>query len=403
VAAIGSAAQGPLRVGAAKVDITPPESLWIAGYGLFRESEGVRDPIMARAVAFERGELKAVVVSVDVIGLHQNMVEEIRDRLAGQVERDAVLVAATHNHEGPDTLGMWGLPPIVSGIDWDYLELALEGITRAAEQALASLEPAALRWGQAQAPERGVSRNRREPDLIDRTVTALAFDRPDGTPLATIVHFACHPEILGPRNPLISADFPATTCAVLEEARPGSVSVYLSGALGGMVVGEQSAHTFAETERIGRTVGLTALEGLESGVDAPAELDLAYARLVTQTPVQNRRYFLGSLFGIFGEREFTWDGYTTTEVLALRLGEVIFLTAPGEALPRVGFELEALAGGREPFLLVGLGNDELGYLIHEDDFERELYDYERTVSPGPLTTTLLRDLAAQALEAVGAR
>lgn len=403
VAAVHSATAGPLRVGAAVVDITPLESQWIAGYGLFRDSVGVHDPILARALALERGDLRVLIVGVDVIGLQQHTVEAVRDRLAARLPREAVWVAATHNHEGPDTMGLWGVPPLVSGIDWGYLDRALEGIARAGELALDRLEPATLRWGQAEAPARGVSQNKREPDLIDRTVTALAFDRPDGSPLATLVHFACHPELLGGNNPLISADYPARTCAVLEEARPGAPAIFLNGALGGMITGHTRDRTFAEVERVGREVGLTALEALERGHDAPAELELACAQLLVEAPIQNRRYFLGSLFGIFGDREFTWDGYTRTEVGAIRLGDVVLLTAPGEALPRVGFELEALVGGREPFLLVGLGNDELGYLIHEQDFERELYAYERTVSPGPLVTTLLRDLAARALDLVGAR
>jgi hypothetical protein len=69
-------------------------------------------------------------------------------------------------------------------------------------------------------------------------------------------------------------------------------------------------------------------------------------------------------------------------------------------LPRVGFEIQALAGGAGPILVVSLGNDELGYLIHEEDFSRDLYRYERTVSPGPLAVTLLRRVAAEALALV---
>lgn len=391
---------GPLLAGAAKVDVTPEGSAFLGGFGLLRRSQGVHDPIWARALALRRGPLTAVIVAVDVVGLHHHFAERVRDRLEGRVPREAVLVAATHDHQGPDTMGLWGLPPLVSGVDEDYQERLLSDVVRAAEQALDRLGPARGRWGQAQAPAEGVSRNKREPERIDRTVTALALDRPDGAPVATLVHFACHPEVLGSQNRLLSADFPFGTTAAVESARPGSVTVFLNGALGGMVTGAQAEHSFAEAERIGREVGRTALLALEAGQDLPAEVELVAARRPISVPLQNRRFHLLDLFGVLDGRPVDSAGHTESEVLALRLGPALLLTAPGEALPRVGFELEAPRGGREPFCLVGLGNDELGYLIHEEDWDDPRYAYERTVSPGPLVTGILRRAAREVLAAV---
>lgn len=374
--------------------------MWLAGFGPLRKSAGVHDPITARALALRRGDVTAVVVAVDLIGLHHHTVEAIRDRLAGRADRDAVIVAATHNHEGPDTLGLWGAPPLVSGIDAAYLAAVVDGAAAAAEAALDRLGPVRVAWGAAEAPAAGVTRNRRDPDLIDRTVTALAFDRPDGAPVATLVHFTCHPEVLGSRNTLVSADLPGPVRRAVEEGRPGGVAVFLNGALGGMVTSDERGHTFAEVERIGGEVGRLALAALAGGAALPPELDLAVARRPVWVPVQNRSYLWADLFGVFGDRPFE-GGYTPSDVTALRLGPVVLLTAYGEALPRVGAELASLSAG-EPTLVVGLGGDELGYLIHEDDFDRERYDYERTVSPGPLATTLLRREAAAALADVGA-
>jgi hypothetical protein len=385
---------GTLSAGAAKVDITPQGTVCLAGFGIWRRSQGVHDRLQARALALRRGSLTAVIVAVDLIGFQHQQVEEVRSRLKGKA--DVVLVAATHNHSGPDTLGIWGIPPCISGIDAGYLEFATGAIVRAAEAALGSLGPVQVRWGECQAPAEGLSRNLREPALIDRTVTVLAFDRPDGSPVATLCHFACHPEVLGSHNRLISADFPTALCASLEEARPGSTAIFLNGALGGMVTACQTSHSFEEAERVGRAVGCEALRALETGETFPAAVELACVLQPCMVPVQNRRYHLGNLLGLFGKRPYA-KGYTGSEVMALRIGPAILLTAPGEVLPRVGFELKALATGVRPFLVVSLGNDELGYLIHEEDFARGLYSYERTVSPGPLTVTLLRLAALDAL------
>jgi hypothetical protein len=394
-----AAGPGPLEAGAAKVDITPRGSVYMGGFGLLRASEGVHDPLSVRALALRRGGVTALVLTADLIGLHHHHVEAVRDRLARLVPRAAVLVHATHDHDGPDTLGMWGLPPLVSGIDEDYLGSVLDALVRAGEEAVAALGPATLRVGQVQAPAEGISRNRRDPEVIDRTVTALALDRPDGTPVATVVHFACHPETLGGANRLLSADFPGPLEATVEAARPGSVALFLNGPLGGMVTVDQRGHTFDEAARIGTALGRLALGALD---DRPVqeEVALAASSRPVWMPVQNRRFHLGDLTGLFDGRPFD-GGYTETEVQALRLGPVVLLTAPGEVLPKLGFQLQALVAAPVP-LVVSLGDDELGYLIPEDDWAAARYHYERTVSVGPLAPVLLRRTARAALGDLGA-
>ena len=51
--------------------------------------------------------------------------------------------------------------------------------------ALAGLGLGVASTAQAQAPAKGISRNKRQPDLVDRAITTLAFDRVgDGRPQA---------------------------------------------------------------------------------------------------------------------------------------------------------------------------------------------------------------------------
>lgn len=389
---------GPLLAGAARVDITPRRPVYMGGTRLLRTSEGVHDPIWARAIALRRGLATAVILSADLVGLHHHHVERVRDRLEAwsRVPRAGVLVTATHNHAGPDTLGMWGLPPLWTGIDDDSLRQALDGLARAAEEALGALEPVVVRHGQVEAPARGISRNRRDPDLIDRTLTAVAFDAPDGRSVATLVHFACHPEAVSSKNHLLSADFPQALYETVEAARPG-VALLVQGPLGGMVTVDARGRTFEEARRIGAALGRLALDALE-GAPPLRALDLRAVRQPLWLPVQNRRYHLGAAAGIFAGRPFE-EGHTPSEVQALRLGPITLLGLPGEVLPRLGFELEEAIAAPVP-LVASLANDEVGYLLHEDDHDEERFAYERTVSPGPQATRLLRDAARRVIAAL---
>src|SRR5262245_20369840 len=112
-----SAQAGEFTVGFGEADLTPEvgkKPVFIAGFGQNRKATKVHDPIMARAVVFADGDEKIAMVSVDVVGLFLQSVERVREKLPGF---KYVLVSATHNHDGPDTLGLWGPSPVESGID----------------------------------------------------------------------------------------------------------------------------------------------------------------------------------------------------------------------------------------------------------------------------------------------
>src|ERR1700719_4634772 len=99
---------GELSVGFASVDITPEigkKPVFLAGFGQNRKATKVHDAISARAVVLADGDNKIALVSVDVVGIFLPVVEQIREKLPGF---KYILISATHNHEGPDTLGLWG-------------------------------------------------------------------------------------------------------------------------------------------------------------------------------------------------------------------------------------------------------------------------------------------------------
>jgi len=105
-----------LTVGFSEVDVTPKlaedKPVFIAGFSHNRKATKVHDPIMARAVVLSDGKQKIALVCVDVVGLFNAMAQSVRKQLEGFTY---VCVSSTHNHEGPDTLGLWGKSPLVSG------------------------------------------------------------------------------------------------------------------------------------------------------------------------------------------------------------------------------------------------------------------------------------------------
>jgi hypothetical protein len=116
IVSVVAAADGSLSVGFGEVDVSPvigKKPVLLAGFGKDRRATRVHDPITARAVVLSDGSEKIALVSVDVVGLFFPSVEAVRKQLPGF---KYVLVSSTHNHEGPDTLGLWGPSPFVSGV-----------------------------------------------------------------------------------------------------------------------------------------------------------------------------------------------------------------------------------------------------------------------------------------------
>ena len=95
-------------------------------------------------------------------------------------------------------------------------------------------------------------------------------------------------------------------------------------------------------------------------------------------------------------------GRVVSEMNLLRIGHVEILTVPGELLPELSFEIQARMTGW-PRMIVGIANDELGYIIPSWDFraspsmEMKGWDYEETMSLGPAAGLVIRDGAMRLL------
>ncbi|MBO0698922.1 MAG: neutral/alkaline non-lysosomal ceramidase N-terminal domain-containing protein, partial [Zavarzinella sp.] len=182
----GSAWAGDLSVGFAEADVTPKldagKPVYIAGFGHNRKATKVHDPILARAIVLSDGKTKVALVCVDVVGLFNAVAGSVRKQVTGF---DYVCVSSTHNHEGPDTLGLWGASPFVSGVDKEYMKAVEAGIVKAIQDADKKLTKVTARVGTASAPE--LLTDNREPYVKHDELVAIRFEGADGKPVGVLV------------------------------------------------------------------------------------------------------------------------------------------------------------------------------------------------------------------------
>lgn len=431
----------PLLAGFAEADITPrlgEAPVYMAGFGQNRKATQVHDPLKVRAVVFKHGGRKLALVSVDVVGLFHDTVQRVRGRLPGFTY---VLVCSTHNHEGPDTMGLWGPNPFTSGVDRDYLKAVEHHIVCAVRDADTRCVAVAAVLGTAQAPE--LLHDTREPyvkhdELVAIKLLEVKADKPAGI----VVQWNCHPETLESKNTALSADFVGYTVGGLQAQHHCPV-VYLTGTVGGLMTslgvevknenGKLLADgTFEKTERYGQLVARLADQALRSA--RPVRLTpLGIRQRQVFLPLENKVFQLGRQLGVLDRPAYLWTGdpyeaaaaavheykkplCLRTEVAWLRLGDLDVAALPGEIYPELVLDkvqdppdagadfptapiepaiYKQLRGPHR--MVIGLANDEVGYIIPKRQWDekppfcygRKKAQYGEVNSVGPETAPIL--------------
>jgi len=232
------------------------DALFIGGYGPMRPALGIHDSITVRAVVLaEDGEYVALV-GMDLVGLANKRIHAARDALAEDgFDPDRLLASSTHNHQGPDTMGLWGNPEDfanpVSGLDPDYQERVVAAIEQAVRDAAGAMEPVTLRVGAVAMRDmdpyfngenfggpnpsekmHGMVHDIRDPVVVSDQLLVMQGTGDAGT-VFTWTSWSGHPEVWGDANNEISSDWVGVAREVLESTY-GGVAVHMPECLGGM-------------------------------------------------------------------------------------------------------------------------------------------------------------------------
>ncbi|MDR7418188.1 MAG: neutral/alkaline non-lysosomal ceramidase N-terminal domain-containing protein [Armatimonadota bacterium] len=432
-----------MRVGFGKVAITPPLGISLAGFGARTSpARGVHDDLFTRAVVLDDGRTRSGLLVCDLCEIDAAFVAAVRDRVetAVGIAPDQLIVAATHTHAAPATFPLYSEPP-----DPRWLRGLADRVAGAVVAAVEDAGPATLSFGSGR--EETVARNRRRPDgPVDPTVSVVRADRSAG-PAVLLVHYACHPTVLGPDNLLISRDFVGFAVDAVERATGGRAA-FVNGACGDVNVGHSAdrsalglplpGRTFERAEALGLRIAAAAVRASQdTRLLAPAAgkhaTALAAARRAINVPlratppaaaarahVEKRRQDLrrataagadpdviagAQLEVLYAEMALRWAEERPAaeteraEIQALAIGDLALVALPGEFFAESGLRLKAMS----PFpqtLVVGYAGGGIGYVppreaFAEGGYETRLAHWSRVA---PETESLVLAAAAGLLE-----
>ncbi|MFC4872155.1 hypothetical protein [Negadavirga shengliensis] len=376
-----------LKVGVAYRVITPEPLLPVSGgVGIPKESLEKKGDLFARAAVFEEGDERVAIVVVDNLGWPAALGNRSRQLIKG-IKPENVLIAATHTHSAPDAYAFTDEKGNHKA-DLEYLDWCVKQIADAVNEALGSLQPAALKVAMGKTQGK-IAYNYYAPMLYDpRCGVIQAVSKQDTTnTILTLVNYAIHPEVIGSSRGILSPDLCGPLYSRIEE-KSGGMAMFVNGALGGMVTADnrreegQEANDWAECQRIGN---LLADEALRIVKDAPV-LEKAKVYVTSKTialPVESEMMkFILTNSPLQHARSGTDS--VPTQLNLINLGPAQMVTIPGEALPNIGYYLKRKMKTAYPFLL-GLCNDAFGYLLTEIDFDSfKRYEYITRTSLGEM-------------------
>lgn len=374
-------------------DVTPEKLMPLSGgMGPSEPSKEFKGRLNVRALVLADEDTPVAICSVDFLGFPAALGNRVREKVKG-IPAENILIGATHCHSAPD---MYGFPDEQGNFTTDlkYVEFVVNSLADAVNEAVAKLQPAAIKVATGEAKE-GIAYNYYAPKLYDRRCHVVQFLGKDGNPFATLVNYASHPEILGPDAGVLSPDFVGPLYDRIQE-KGGGAGIYMNSAQGGMVTADNRNPNGGEDMRIWeeclRIGNLLADEALRIVSEAPVQQDpdLYCAAKAVTFPVENEVMIKVSQMSPIG-LGFREDNKVTTQVNLVNLGNAQMLTIPGEALPNIGFYLKRNMKG-EHNLLFGLTNDAFGYILAKVDFNSfERYNYITRTSLGEMTGEILID------------
>jgi hypothetical protein len=366
---------GALRVGSAERDVTPRVGDYLAGFDIGRTSTEVSSPLKVRVLVLGTGSRWFAIVGLDNLGVMREDVDWLKAGLTGFANGD-VFVCASHTHAGPDLIGLWGYYFLSSGRDREYLASVRTAMAAAVAEAKANAAPARLVQGTARLPVHGLVKNANRAEVFDRRVRVVsAFAQDDGRPLGSLLHLACHPEVMPRRNTKISADFVGVLCDTWR-ARGHGQAVFANGALGAMISPEVQPRDEQGVRTFGEEACTLCEQALATASPLPVDA-VEVRRSDVYLPMTTLGFRLGRLTTAL-QREL-YDGDARSSVGWLRLGAFEAVAVPGEVEPALAEQMRAQLH-RPELVLFGLCDDEVGYLLRAQEAVDPEYAYERSMS-----------------------
>lgn len=239
-----------MKIGYAKVDITPDVGVSLAGYIEDRKSEGIHSPLYAKALVLKHWRKTYLWLSLDLIAIDHVFLVRFKEELKKHhFHFEDIEVFATHTHSGPcGTCEVGAFADVFGEVDHEYIKQVAIKSVHAVKEAMMDFGKFKLSIAQSELKNFATSRHNKDI-LIPNTLTTILFTRDKKKEDILLYHFACHPTVLHHENKEISSDFVGCIEERLKEQY--SNVMFLNGSCGNISTRfTRKESSFEELERL---------------------------------------------------------------------------------------------------------------------------------------------------------
>jgi hypothetical protein len=399
-----------LRAGLSRIDITPSQPVRMAGYESRKEpSQGVHDPLGARALVLEKDGQHIALVSIDNLGFYSGTAEPLRQAIleACQLKPSELFLCAIHTHSAPAL----SLDADKAGpANVEYTKSLQGKLVEVVRSALNRLEPIQTSVSFGSSP---VGVNRREVvresaekskivlgrnpwKLMDREVQVLKLTRSGQKDLAgALFVYATHSTSLGPKNYLISGDIHGIAEQLLENYYGADmVAPGFAGASGNI---DPWVRVLPDFRTNNGWLPEPVLMGTMLGEEVGRVLEGA------QTPLTNNT--IRTLFktvALPGKQRAESPGLSNStspfNITVGRLGEIAFVGWGGEVFNEIGQAVKKGSPFAHTFVLTHC-NGAAGYLPTRESYPEGGYEVQSSAF-GPGAAEALAEESIRMLRAL---
>lgn len=366
-----------IKMGVSQVNITPPAPTVMSGYAArTAPSTGVHDSLYATSLYFAGEKIKALIITVDLIGFTSAFTDELKVDIskASGVSPENIMITAVHSHGAPsprptdsDTANT--VPAYVR-----FLKERLITMTKAATK---NVVPVKMGIGKGSC---NLNINRRaliangsiwlgrNPDgPCDHDLVVARFEDMNNKTLAVLVNWPCHATVSGQDNYQITGDWPGAAARYIKKSEGNDVVVAVTiGASGDINPLYGPGKNFTEIEAVGFHAGREACKTLATVKTYPLKDLQTTSALMT---------FPGKKPGNDDFPQETYEKGPDTEIrlTVFKIGELILSGVSGELVNEIGMEIK----NRSPYsgtIVVTHCNGSSGYICTDKMFPEGGYE-----------------------------
>lgn len=404
-----------------------------------RVPAGVLDDQGVNTVAISDGDVTMTYSAIDGFGITRGDVLEIRSRLEKYAEENGIIsvnVSALHQHSCIDTLGL-GAPIVpavlvnpfatvfkedamIRGRNPAFMEELYKAVVNSVTEAVESMSTGSLYYGKADVSD--YITDKRDPQAFDGNLERLRFVPDDGGNEIWVCEAGIHPVSVSSSSGLLSSDFPHYVEEYVKN-ETGADLVYIQGAELAITRNTDPMHIDPDADDKGRLEAMGAaygsrLTGIEEETELQPLLNVTHREIVVKA--ENPIHILAGREGLLGS-VLARDGFdycVITELGYVELGGKLgIVLVPGEIDPAIlwGGAVSASASwkneswdympwaetcGADTLICFGLCNDQIGYILCDNDVRSMLTENEEVNAVSTKSGSILTEAFEQLISEI---